>query len=350
MPLLDAVIEKVTGLDAKKLVLVPLIVLLLAVGVLVYSQLAFGTPVKLGMDFTGGTLVRITTPETKDELLAKFSEFPNVIIREAGDEKILQFGPMSAAEKERLIQLITSYPDYEIKDVSPLFGKEAQVQTIKALVIAFLLMAVVIFIVFRTPVPAAAIVFCAASDIVIAAACMDIVHLELSLGTVAALLMLIGYSVDSNILLTTKLLRSSPVSGSKKSDMLKVLERLKAAMRTGLTMTSTTLSAVFAMFVVAACMSSLSEYYAPIPLLRDISIVLIFGLLADLMNTWMFNAGVLRFYLGEARAAEMKQRASTMVKAKKSKTKAAETGEVAKARKTEKGVKKPQKGGERRGR
>jgi len=347
MPLLDAVIEKVTGLDAKKLVSVPLIVLLLAVGVLVYSQLAFGTPVKLGMDFTGGTLVRITTPETKDELLAKFSEFPNVIIREAGDEKILQFGPMSAAEKERLIQLITSYPDYEIKDVSPLFGKEAQVQTIKALVIAFLLMAVVIFIVFRTPVPAAAIVFCAASDIVIAAACMDIVHLELSLGTVAALLMLIGYSVDSNILLTTKLLRSSPVTSSKKS-MLKV-ERLKAAMRTGLTMTSTTLSAVFAMFVVAACMSSLSEYYAPIPLLRDISIVLIFGLLADLMNTWMFNAGVLRFYLGEARAAEMKQRASTMVKAKKSKTKAAETGEVAKARKTEKGVK-TQKGGERRGR
>ncbi|MDF2954593.1 protein translocase subunit SecF [Candidatus Alkanophaga liquidiphilum] len=333
MPLLDAVVERVTGFDAKRLVVVPLIVLLLAASVLAYSQLAFGTPVKLGMDFTGGTLVRITTAESKDELLAKFSEFPNVIIREAGDEKILQFGPMSNEEKEKLIQLVTSYPDYEIKDVSPLFGKEAQAQTVKALVIAFLLMAIVIFIVFRTPVPAAAIVFCAVSDIIIAAACLNLVRLELSLGTVAALLMLIGYSVDSNILLTTKLLRSSPVTGrSKKSGMLKVLERLKEAMRTGLTMTSTTLSAVFAMFVVAACMSLFSEYYAPIPLLRDISIVLIFGLFADLMNTWMFNAGVLRFYLGERAAA----------RAPAERRKDAKTARVEKAAK-------PQRGGVRRG-
>ncbi|MHC1579568.1 MAG: protein translocase subunit SecF [Candidatus Alkanophagales archaeon] len=341
---MEAVVDRVAGLDARKLVLVPLIVLLLAVGVLVHSQRVLGTPVELGMDFTGGTLVRITTPETKDELLAKFSEFPNVIVREAGDEKILQFGPMSDAEKERLIRLVTGYPDYEIRDVSPLFGREAQAQTIKALVIAFLLMAVVIFIVFRTVVPAATIVFCAASDIVIAAACMDVVRLKLSLGTVAALLMLIGYSVDSNILLTTKLLRSSPVTG-RRGGTPKVLERLKAAMRTGLTMTATTLSAAFAMFVVAACLSSLSEYYAPIPLLRDISVVLIFGLLADLMNTWMFNAGVLRLYLGEARAAEAKRRAGTAAKAKRSaEVEAAGGGEAARAGRTEKG------GGRRGGR
>jgi preprotein translocase subunit SecF len=108
---------------------------------------------------------------------------------------------------------------------------------------------------------------------------MDLIGMELSLGTVAALLMLIGYSVDSDILLTTNLLR-------KKGELN---EKLRNTMRTGITMTSTTISAIFAMFVVSS--------YINIPILKDISIVLLFGLAVDLMNTWLFNAGVLRWYI-----------------------------------------------------
>ena len=54
-------------------------------------------------------------------------------------------------------------------------------------------------------------------------------------------------------------------------------------------MTTTTLTAVAAMFVV----SSIGQ----IIIIRDISLVLLVGLVIDLMNTWMLNAGLLKWYL-----------------------------------------------------
>ncbi len=60
-------------------------------------------------------------------------------------------------------------------------------------------------------------------------------------------------------------------------------------MKTGVMMTSTTLTAVLAMFVVS--------YLIDIPILKAISIVLLFGLVMDLLNTWLLNAGVLRWYI-----------------------------------------------------
>jgi preprotein translocase subunit SecF len=255
-------------------------------------QLCEGSPVRLGMDFKGGTMVKIKTGETKEELTAKFSAYPDVFARGTGvkEEKMLQFGPMEENQKDELLNRIkTEYEagTYEIKDTSAVFGRELQIQTVYAVIIAFILMAIVVFIVFRTVVPPFAVILSAFSDIVLAVACMDLVGMQLSLGIVAALLMLIGYSVDSDILLTTNLLR-------KRGEMS---EKLRSAMKTGITMTSTTLSAVLAMFVVSSYLHLFSSYYAPIPMLRDISVVLLFGLCMDVMNTWLLNAGILRWYI-----------------------------------------------------
>jgi preprotein translocase subunit SecF len=99
--------------------------------------------------------------------------------------------------------------------------------------------------------------------------------------------MLIGYSVDSDILLTTNLLH-------KKGE---IRDRLRGAMKTGVTMTTTTIVAVFAMLLVSSSLHLFSSHFAPIPIIRDISVVLLFGLTVDMLNTWLFNAGVLRWYL-----------------------------------------------------
>ena len=58
-------------------------------------------------------------------------------------------------------------------------------------------------------------------------------------------------------------------------------------------MTSTTLAAVFMMFVVS--------WIGQIDVIRDISIVLLIGLVIDLMNTWLLNAGILKWYVGGER-------------------------------------------------
>jgi len=128
-------------------------------------------------------------------------------------------------------------------------------------------------------VPAGAVVLAAFADIAVTAAIMQVVGIPLSLGTTAALLMLIGYSVDSDILLTTRLLKRKG----------KLDEKLAGAFRTGIIMTTTTLAAIAAMWVVSTA--------GQVQIISDIASVLLIGLFVDLMNTWMLNAGILKGYI-----------------------------------------------------
>ena len=286
----------VTKYPAKRLLTVPLIILVLAFFIIAITQVMVGSPVRLGTDFVGGTEVKVHTTETIEQLEVQFADFPVASIRDTGaaHEKSIEFDAMSETEKDALIAKLeqdygseAELGSFEMRDTSPIFAKELQRQAVNAIVIAFSLMAFVVFIVFRTAVPAFAVILAPFSNIVVAVACMDVIGMELSLGTVAALLMLIGYSVDSNILLTTNLLR-------KKGD---VNEKIRSTMKTGVTMTFTTLSAVFAIFLVSATIHYASAYFTPIPILRDLSLVLLFGLTMDLLNTWLLNAGILRWYV-----------------------------------------------------
>ncbi|MFB6185941.1 MAG: protein translocase subunit SecF, partial [Halobacteriaceae archaeon] len=92
------------------------------------------------------------------------------------------------------------------------------------------------------------------------------------------LLMLIGYSVDSDILLNNHVLRRS---GS-------FYESVYRAMRTGVTMTVTSISAMTVMTIVS--------YLFGIELLTSIGFILVIGLATDLMNTYMLNLSLLRWY------------------------------------------------------
>jgi preprotein translocase subunit SecF len=174
----------------------------------------------------------------------------------------------------------------EIKQIGPIYGQELQVQALQAVVISFIGMSIVVFLIFRTFIPSFAVVLSAFSDIIIASAFMRVTGIELSLGTLAALLMLIGYSVDSDILLTNRIL--------KRRGMLE--EKVSRAMRTGITMTTTTLAALIVMYAVSTFPYLIIPSLTQITLLSQISIVLIAGLIADIMNTWLLNTGILRWY------------------------------------------------------
>jgi preprotein translocase subunit SecF len=172
-------------------------------------------------------------------------------------------------------------------------SKSLQGQALLALVYSFLGMAIVVFLIFKTFVPSIAVVTAALADIVFAVAMMNVFGVVLSLGTVAALLMLIGYSVDTDILLTNRLLKRRG----------ELNEKVKDAMKTGLTMTTTTLAALAALFVLSSG-SYIVSSFTRIDIIRDISAVLIFGLVGDLVNTWMTNLGILRWYLEKDRKVE----------------------------------------------
>ncbi|MGP8323269.1 MAG: protein translocase subunit SecF [Methanosarcinaceae archaeon] len=274
--------------DNRQLLTIPIAVFVLSILVLAFTFASTGAPVNLGMEFKGGTMIAVTTGESTTYIEAKYSEYPIIDARSAGERVVMQFGPMDNKVQRALEDDITSsYSDVEIKQIGAVYGSALQFQAIKAVILSFIGMATVVFLIFRTAVPSIAVVLSALSDITIAAAFMNLAGIELSLGTVAALLMLIGYSVDSDILLTTRVLKRRGT----------VEEKISRAMHTGITMTTTTLAALVVMYLVSTYSYLLFSSLPQISLLSDISIVLIFGLAADIMNTWLLNTAILRWHV-----------------------------------------------------
>jgi preprotein translocase subunit SecF len=265
----------------KQLVMIPLAILAVSLVLLALNMVASGMPVTPGIDFSGGTAVTIVTSDTKEQLQSTFAGYPLVDISEGvNNGYFLKFGAMNDVEFRSLTTLIAEkFPDAKVDQIGETFGKTLQSQAVLALVFSFIGMAVVIFLAFRTFVPAVAVVLSAFADMAMTAATMNIVGIPLSLGTLAALLMLIGYSVDSDILLTNRVLKRQG----------KLNDKLTGAFRTGIIMTSTTLAAISAMFIVA--------WFGSVLILMEISAVLLIGLIFDIMNTWLTNVGILKWYV-----------------------------------------------------
>ncbi len=266
----------------RQLMAVPLALLLVAVVVVGGTWALTGSPADLGVDFTGGSELTVDTSLSQAELVEAFDE-PVVSVQgiEGQDNYVITF---ESGDVDSIRDTAIAHGDIEVLgsgSTSPIFGANNQRWAIIGIGIAFLGMSILAFILFRTFIPSLAIVVSAFSDMLVPIAVLNLLGVKLSLGTVAALLMLIGYSVDSDILLTNHVLRRS---GG-------YYESTYRAMRTGVTMTLTSMSALFVMAVTAT--------YFGIDLMASIGFVLIIGLGTDLLNTYMFNVSLLRWYVYE---------------------------------------------------
>ena len=277
MGLINYNIEKYSP---QQLVVIPLVFLIISLVLLALNTAATGMPVTPGIDFSGGTAVTIITSDTPAQLQTTFAGYPLNDIGDVNNGKFLKFGTMDDAKYQSLSQLISQkYPDAKIDQIGESFGKSLQYQAVIAIIFSFIGMAIVIFLSFRTFVPSIAVVLSAFADMAMTAAVMNIVGIPLSLGTTAALLMLIGYSVDSDILLTNRVLKRQG----------KLNDKLMGAFHTGIIMTSTTLAAATALFIVS--------WFGSVQILMEISAVLLIGLVADMFNTWLTNVGILKWYV-----------------------------------------------------
>ena len=264
----------------RQLAAIPLIVLLLALAVLGGWFITTGTPVTPGIDFTGGTELQVQSQASADEIQATLGAESVNSVASAPSTYLVTF---QSGETDTLVQQArqAGYEVQSVQSVSASFGGDTQRLAVIGVAIAFAGMSVLTFALFRSFVPSVAIVISAFSDIVVPLALMNLFGIRLSLGTVAALLMLIGYSVDSDILLNNHVLRRS---GG-------FYESAYRAMRTGVTMTLTSIAAMAVMAITATLFG--------IPLLPEIGTVLVFGLTVDLMNTYMLNLSLLRWYMYE---------------------------------------------------
>lgn len=268
-----------------QLVAVPASLFTLALLVLAVSYALTGSPVSLGYEFTGGVSIQIEDGSTVQEVREDFTAIEGVPdpenVRSITGGAVVNYGPLTEDEQSAIDDFRRdNYPDASLSAVSAAYGSSLLIQSMGAVAFAFLLMSLIIFAFFRTLVPSAGVVASALSDMVVPIAFMTVVGIDVSLATIPAILLLIGYSIDSDILLTRSTLKG------KRTDFY---DNVRSAMRTGVTMTTTSMSAMFVMAVAAHVFN--------VFVLRDIGLILFVGLATDLVNTYMMNVAVLRWYV-----------------------------------------------------
>ena len=280
MAALDVPTVDYTEYTDRQLAMVPVAVLVLALFVLAGWYLMTGAPVTPGIAFTGGTELQITAQVPQAQVGNAFAVQPESVTPTSRTNTYIVTFQSTNTDALTADARAAGYTVQSVQETSASFGAETQRLGLLGLLAAFIGMALLVFVLFRSFVPSIAVILSAFSDIVVPLALMNLFGIELSLGTVAALLMLIGYSVDSDILLNNHVLK-------RRGDFYESAYR---ARRTGVTMTLTSMSAMAVMAVVA------SKYVFNIPLLSEVGIVLVMGLAVDLMNTYLLNVSLLRWY------------------------------------------------------
>ncbi|AOW79349.1 preprotein translocase subunit SecF [Halodesulfurarchaeum formicicum] len=263
----------------RQLVAVPLAVLVVAVLIVGGMWAITGSPAHMGVDFAGGSELTVESSLSQADIAAQFDE-PVVSVQgiEGQNTYVVTFETANVDSVRATAESADGLTVLGSGETSAIFGDENKKWAIIGLAIAFLGMSVLAFALFRTFIPSLAIVVSAFSDMLVPIAVLNLLGIRLSLGTVAALLMLIGYSVDSDILLTNHVLRRS-------GDFYESTYR---AMQTGVTMTVTSIAAMAVMAVAAT--------FFGIDLMASIGLILVIGLTTDLLNTYMFNVSLLRWY------------------------------------------------------
>ncbi|MFH1409288.1 MAG: protein translocase subunit SecF [Nanoarchaeota archaeon] len=274
----------------KQLMIISLVILLISGGFIFVNYFVHGTWIQKDITLKGGISLTILSeqPLEADDVKLFFQEaHPDAdisarklssagrqigFIIEAAD---VDDDALLGTAQAKFGQLNEDQLSIEIMGSS--LGQSFFKETGLALIIAFLFMALVVFITFRNLVPSLFVILAAFSDIVSTFALTQFLGIKLSTAGIAAFLMLIGYSVDTDILLTTRLLREKEGS---------LYERTINAMKTGMTMSMTSIVAVFVGFLLSQSST-----------LKQIFLILFIGLLFDLIYTWLQNAGILRWYL-----------------------------------------------------
>jgi len=270
----------------KNLIFIPIILLLISIFILYQNKQTEGSWIKKDIDLKGGLLVTI---ESSQKIDAKQVE--NILTQKFGSVIVSSLrtstGYGATIETDISVQLedvINTLKDsnipmdsYSAEIIGPALGEAFFNQVRNVLIIAFGLMGVMIFFVYKNPLPSFSIVFAVAGDIIAALAITSLFGVSIGFAGFVSLLMFIAYAVDTNIVLTSSLLKI------KKEDFKK---EYKKALRTGLTMT---FAVVLTMSVVLILSTS--------KLLTNIAAVLLVGFLADIIFTWIFNASLLRYYI-----------------------------------------------------
>ncbi len=281
----------------KKLLVLPAVLVLIAVIIIGVQYNTTGDILNRDVSLKGGITATVETTQKLDlDMLEKqlTTIFGDVGIRrlaEFGTDSqigiIVEIGETKEAELksalEEALNLKLTENNYSTEIVGSSLGESFYKQLLVAMMFAFLFMGIVIFVAYRTFIPSITVISAAFFDIICTIAVIDLIGLKVSTAGIAGILLLIGYSVDSDALLTTKVIK-------RKEGLL--IERVLESMKTTFTMTVATIAAVVAGFLVSSS-----------TVLQEMFTIILVGLVIDLIMTYAMNAPILIMYVKKKESA-----------------------------------------------
>lgn len=323
----------------KKLLVLPAILLFSAIAYLAFFYIQTGDIINKDVSLTGGTVLTIYSDIPSTEIIShlsseEFSDFSVNSISDSAGRQTHLIITFHEDQRERVQSSLEEFLGFELNDdnssietTSASLSADFYRQLIVAVLLAFFWMSAVMFLIFskgrkiktyvviinllfgffmgglffklnfflslliffaflslliyiyvKNSVPAFIIMISAFTDVTVTLAVITLSGIRLSTAGIVAFLMLIGYSVDTDILLTTRVLQRK---GSVNNAIL-------YSFKTGITMTLTSIIAIAAALIIV---------YPANTVLNQIFIILLVGLGFDIFNTWITNASLIKWYV-----------------------------------------------------
>lgn len=279
----------VENLDHKQLIAVPLIVGAIFGTVIALHWYNERSPVPLGLEFSSGSYIRIQNVEIPSETtLEKLkSAFEKQFESSAKIHTYRNEGSITIETSANLLEVqakeniktllsetqITGTPQISIETMGSIITQKYKDQARNAAIATIIAMAIILFIALRDFPAIGGILSVIGLDFLGILGGMAILGIPLTLSSMAGILLIFGYAVNTNILLSTNILRRK--GGTPR-------ERASRAMNTGIKMSSTSAVAMIALNLMTKA-----------PELKQISAILVIGILVDMLNTWLLNSGLL---------------------------------------------------------
>lgn len=275
-----------------KLLILPLLAVLISFAALGMNYAKTGEFINKDISLSGGVTITITketgvsAAELQDFLSKRVSYDTNVrLLSQSGQQVglVVDAGVSDAEEINALLRIIEEKTgnldkeDYSVQVIGTALGQSFFKEAIFAIIIAFIFMGVTVLLYFRNLVPSSFVILCAFNDLLCTIGVLVLLNFRFSTASIASLLMLIGYSIDTDILLTTRVLRGKDGT---------VFDRTVGAMKTGVTMSLTAFAAVFSGYLLSQSQT-----------IKEIMLVMSIGMLFDILHTWITNAAILRWYM-----------------------------------------------------
>jgi preprotein translocase subunit SecF len=207
------------------------LLLALAIGALIYNGIVHGKVMNFGIDFTGGTMLNLRFPrpvseEDIREVLAKYDLEKSVIQKSGKNDVYIRTEELPRDTRLKIVDdLRDVYGNVELLEadtIGPVIGKELTTQAIWALLLASL--GIILYVSFRFEFKyAVAALLALYHDALITTGVIALLWRNIETPFVAAILTIMGYSINDSIVIFDRIRENRKKLGGKKKSFNEIV-------------------------------------------------------------------------------------------------------------------------------